>query len=539
MKNRNKIIAIGTLLLGIGSTLTAQTTIYDANRLMGSDLNGTARFVGMGGAMGALGGDISTMGTNPAGIGIYRSNDVMVSFGFTNVGAKDAGGAKIDKFHGSFDNAGFVFSSKVGNSTALRYVNFGFNYRRTKSFDRNMVMNGVFDQSQTTFMADILNLDANNNFDPWNPSHLEKKDAYENPDLPWIGILGYDSHLANPVFLNEKNDQGEDVKFFDGYAPYFRDGYKVKQAYTARERGGLHSYDFNIAFNFYDRFYLGATIGAYSVDYKRTSLYKEDFTDADGIGHGGYDLGNEYWVDGSGVDFKLGFIWRPIETSSFRIGGAIHTPTFFSLNERNNAFIDYNLDKDEFGKDVSGFKETVNQYGDLMDGEYKYNLVTPWKFNINTGFTAGSFAAFGFEYEYSNYSSATLKDPDGMKLQQTDDIRDMMKGVHTLRAGVELKLAPEFAFRLGYNHITASMKSDAFKFIQNNSVRTDTEYSNPGATNNYTFGCGYRGESFYVDMAYLFNTYKEEFYAFDNMNLKGTEITNSNHKVMLTVGMRF
>ena len=72
----NRILAICILLIGVGF-LNAQTTIYDANRWMGSDLNGTARFVGMGGAMGALGGDITTMGTNPAGIGIYRSNDVM------------------------------------------------------------------------------------------------------------------------------------------------------------------------------------------------------------------------------------------------------------------------------------------------------------------------------------------------------------------------------------------------------------------------------------------------------------------------------
>ena len=62
MKNIYRIIVFGTFLLGIGGMLNAQTTIYDANRLMGSDLNGTARFVGMGGAMGALGGDISTMG---------------------------------------------------------------------------------------------------------------------------------------------------------------------------------------------------------------------------------------------------------------------------------------------------------------------------------------------------------------------------------------------------------------------------------------------------------------------------------------------
>jgi hypothetical protein len=79
----------------------------------------------------------------------------------------------------------------------------------------------------------------------------------------------------------------------------------------------------------------------------------------------------------------------------------------------------------------------------------------------------------------------------------------MMKAVHTLRVGAEFKLAPEFAFRLGYNHITAPLKSDAFKYLPVNSMRTDTEFSNPGATNNYTLGCGYRGESFYVDMAYI------------------------------------
>ena len=63
-------------------------SIYDAAKLAEKDLNGTARFVGMGGAMGALGGDITTMGTNPAGIGIYRSNDVMTSFSFSAYGAE-------------------------------------------------------------------------------------------------------------------------------------------------------------------------------------------------------------------------------------------------------------------------------------------------------------------------------------------------------------------------------------------------------------------------------------------------------------------
>lgn len=63
-------------------------TIYDATNIAQKELNGTARFVGMGGAMGALGGDISTIGTNPAGIGIYRSNDAMLTFGYSMTGTE-------------------------------------------------------------------------------------------------------------------------------------------------------------------------------------------------------------------------------------------------------------------------------------------------------------------------------------------------------------------------------------------------------------------------------------------------------------------
>ena len=58
---------------------------YDAAALSTEDLNGTARYVGMGGAMDALGADISTIGTNPAGIGLFRKGQVSTSFGFVNL----------------------------------------------------------------------------------------------------------------------------------------------------------------------------------------------------------------------------------------------------------------------------------------------------------------------------------------------------------------------------------------------------------------------------------------------------------------------
>ena len=121
-------------------------SVYDGVKIADKDLNGTARFVGMGGAMGALGGDITTMGTNPAGIGIYRSNDVMTSFSYSAYGMEskyEGQKSTIDKNRWSFDNIGVVFATKIGNQTPLRYVNFGFNYKRSKSFYKNMSMSGM------------------------------------------------------------------------------------------------------------------------------------------------------------------------------------------------------------------------------------------------------------------------------------------------------------------------------------------------------------------------------------------------------------
>ena len=151
-----KIMTLTALAMFVSMGAGAQT-VYDATNIASKDLSGTARFVGMGGAMGALGGDISTIGTNPAGIGIYRSNDIVASFGYsiTDVESKYGGQTfNMGKNRWNFDNAGVVFSTKVGNVTSLRYVNFAFNYQRVKSFNRNMTMAGDLNgYSQTYQMA--------------------------------------------------------------------------------------------------------------------------------------------------------------------------------------------------------------------------------------------------------------------------------------------------------------------------------------------------------------------------------------------------
>ncbi len=547
MKNI-RLTIFAAFILGGYSALNAQT-LYDANRFMGSDLNGTARFVGMGGAMGALGGDISTMGTNPAGIGIYRSNDAMISFGFNKTNAKatlDKSVMETDKYHGSFDNAGLVISNKISNYGALRFVNFGFNYHKVKSFDKNMAMGGNMSYDYNGQVTPISQTDQFVALSQGLYSDLLNSDAaFTNVNVPWLGAMALRTHLIGTA--GGDNTYESNVGFtHDGegnvvYSPVFGN-------YSSKEKGGLYGYDFNVAFNLYDRIYIGATLGAYSVDYSRYSIYQENYNGD----VSNYSLENWYDTSGAGVDFKLGIIARPFETLPLRLGLAVHTPTWYSLEDRTSAIITSDVDMNSSGVIESDERFQYDTMDNPGESRTKYQLITPWKYNFSLGYTIGHSVALGAEYEYSDYSTAKLKYDDGTTMgPETNGIKTGLKGVNTWRFGAEFKIIPEFAFRLGYNHITSSMYSDDFKELPLNSIRTDTEFSNVKAANNYTLGIGYRGQCFYADLAYQYNTYKEDFYPFYN-NIydpgtktssivvpNATKVTNNKSQVLLTLGMRF
>nr|WP_302829056.1 outer membrane protein transport protein [uncultured Bacteroides sp.] len=573
-----KIITLAALGLLITAAPIAAQTVYDAAKIANKDLNGTARFVGMGGAMGALGGDISTIATNPAGIGIYRSNDAMVSFGLSAYGTEsNYMGNKInsDKVRASFDNAGFVLATKVGNATNLRYVNFGFNYHRAKSFYRNMSMSGQLGKlSQTSQMAaqasPSLTDPSIGGITNWG------NDPYNDPQIGWLSVMGYDGYLITDLIsqegLNEilKNNPG-----YNNYKPYIVNGNQVKNLkgdlmyitpgeyggigsngyadYRSTERGGIDQYDFNISFNINDRVYLGFTVGAYAIDYSKYTYYAEDY-----LGDQKYNLQSWNKIHGSGVDFKFGAIVRPFEYSPLRIGLAIHTPTFYSLDYKTNARLesdvindlDINNEMDVPSGNVGLYD--VNTY-DKLDGDMirQFHLQTPWTYNLSLGYTIGKSWALGAEYEYQDYSSMKFKDPEGYSdaFEYENSTTAMMKGVSTVRLGAEYKVIPQFALRAGYNYSSAIFNWDAYKSLPNNSIQTDTDFNNTKAMSNYTLGIGYRGSMFYADLAYKFSSYKSEFFPFVNelidkqevviVSPEPTKVKNTRSQVLLTLGIRF
>lgn len=525
-------------------------TIYDATNIAQKELNGTARFVGMGGAMGALGGDISTIGTNPAGIGIYRSNDAMLTFGYSMTGTESnyvGNKFETNKNRWSFDNAGFVIASKIGNHTPLRYVNFGFNYHKSKSFYKNMTMQGLMGSIDNQYVSQVRSMaqqatDAQNYvYNNYNQRlNWESKDIYQDNDAGWLGAVGYQGSL-----LFENSQEGA-PDFYDPYIPSEADAY-----FLSRERGGIDQYDFNISFNVNDRFYFGVTLGAYDVDYNKYSLYDEMYAyrwEGDGqIYEEGYSLESFNRIHGSGFDFKFGAIFRPIEDSPLRIGLAVHTPTYYKLTYTTGALLTSDLYLPDEAGNESPVRTTVDTYSALggRDMDCDFKLQTPWVFNASLGYTVGNNLALGAEYEYEDYSSMKFKYPEGDEMTwETRQADFNMKGVSTLRLGAEYKPIPAFSLRAGYNYSTAAYKKDAIKELPSNSINTDTDFANSKSMNTFTLGIGYRFSSFYADLAYKFDTYKSDFYPFYN-DINGlvtpptTEVTNTRSKVLFTLGMRF
>ena len=270
------------------------------------------------------------------------------------------------------------------------------------------------------------------------------------------------------------------------------------------------------------------TIGAYDVNYKKYSSYDENY------GETGYLLESWNKIGGSGFDFKLGAIVRPIESSPLRFGVSVHSPTFYKLTLTTSS----RMVSDVFLGDKLT-RTTIDTYDLVGDMNREYSFRTPWTYNFSLGYTVGSSLAIGAEYEYENYSTMRFNYPEGDAMTWENDQTSMLKGVSTVRVGAEYKVIPQFAFRLGYNYSTSAFKEDAFKNLPYNSISTDTDFANAQALSNYTIGIGYRGSLLYADLAYKYSTYKEKFYAFEDIYLNKTDVTNTRSQVLFTIGMRF
>jgi len=457
-------------------TITAQaqdTYINERITNSSSDVIGTARYVGMGGALGALGADMSVISWNPAGIGLIRKNDISLTFGGTwgKSHINEEGRGK-----GTLDQTGFVYNIKTSNSTCP-YINFAFNYQKKINFNHN-------------FYADNTNLGGLSQMD-----QLAGLTDFVTDNNTSLAGLAYD----NNFFLSAGKFMYNNIR-------------ASSNEFTHHSEGSLQSFDFNLSTNINDRAFIGLTVGIDNMRYRGWNSYWEFQNN-----EYNHDVYNDIHISGTGVNFKLGTIIRPLEDSPFRFGLTIETPTWFDL--RNSTVMNLN-----------------DYYIDGVESYLKFKLRSPWKFRTGIGSTIGTVFAWDIDYEFADYVGMSMSYPDDsyysydINSNAQKDVamnrhsRETLRGTHTLRVGLEANASKNLSFRLGYNLSTSAYeKNVSFDQLQiaeygSTAMRdyaTNTNYMRLGNTNILTLGMGYRTKNFYFDLAYKIRNQKGDFYAFD------------------------
>ena len=543
-----KILSIMTAAM-LGTAVSAQET-YDNAQLASKDLNGTARYVGMGGAMEALGADLSTIGTNPAGIGMFRRSMVAGSFGFNSQqDAKSFGNS--NKTNMSFDQAGFVYSMRSGRHTML---NFGFNYTKSKNFDQILTAAGRLNNASQNKLSAMKNANGVYTLQDKNNGLVSNSGAYSQADYLYSNVLfnHYDANNPNDPNNATLTDKGVIVNQTTGLPVYYNaTGYDFGRSTT----GYIGQYDFNVSGNSNDRFYWGFTVGIYDVHYNGSSLYSESLVDGN-TAIGDVAMNDERKITGTGFDVKAGLIFRPAEESPFRIGLYVHTPTWYDLTTRNYTVLNNN---------------TNEAYGSTERGKssesYDFKFYTPWRFGVSLGHTVGNYLALGATYEYADYTTNDIRVNDGGEVDywgnyyetssrdeaMKQNIKNSLKGVHTVKLGMEFKPEKNFAVRLGYNYQSAMYNKNGFKDGSLESYGTyyasTTDYTNWKDTHRFTAGVGYNYGKFSFDLAYQYSQTNGDFYPFmsyvDNSEPKfdnvcdAVKVSNKRNQLLFTVGYKF
>ena len=502
------------ILLSILPAGMAAQNMYEIAPLMQNDLTGTSRYISMGGSMGALGADISVMGSNPAGIALYRSSDFSFtgSMGFNNVKSTYNGNCvKSDNTNFDVESFGAVLASKVEDFSNLKYLNFGIGYRRKNGLANEFSVAGpAFGYSQQYAIRELYDT---------RKFKLDQIGKYDYDKLYnyWLPMLA--------TYANIGDTDGNLITRPDGSLIYE----PTDIEFHSEERGGATEVDFNFAANIGDRFYWGATLSLVNVDYTINSLYYE-IDDAGDI----YSIGNYKHIEGNGYNIKLGAIWRPFRYSPFKLGFAVHTPTWYELNNCSYSDIE-----GPFGD----FYDTRDYelYGGHVETESKWS--SPWRYLASASYTFSTFMALNVDYEYTDYSTAKYKFVGlGSAKGQNEEIACNLKEQHTVRIGAEVNLGDGITLRGGYLYSTSPFKTDAYKEMLNMQVtETATDYNNRYSKEAVTLGGGYRGKTFYFDMAYVFDTQESDFYPyFDPQEPNpAAKMEYSNHTVTATLGMRF
>ncbi len=561
-----------TALMSLTVVAASAQTMYDGLTFSQNNYYGTARSIGMGNAMTAVGGDLGSIGINPAGSAVAGYSQFTITPNLTissmnaSYSAYPVGGA--DKFTNetnknltrfSMPNLGLTFSWDTGNRSGLKSVTYGFIVNGTNNYTGKMLGGGRNDKtsyiSSMAVAADGYDIDFLNGYRDSQGGSIDTWDnAYYNPDdrgsyAPWnvianaqAGSISNYGSASDPSYYwryigategyentGETDEDGNCI--YNIYLPG-----ALNQSYGRKVTGSKYDAMLNLGFNFGDTFFVGANLGITSLNYNYDEYFKEaaedpsafgiDFGDGKTTCFSDYRTRYSYTADGNGVYGKFGFLWRP--AGGIRVGAAIQTPTIMEINERWIQDVNVNYTNSQY-----------NGSAQTPEGSYSYRLRSPYRFNAGAAFTFAGMALVSADYEMTDYSTMKFMSKDGgwdsTYDTLNDEIRDCMGVSHMIRIGAEFKPTPEFAVRAGYNFTTTP------EYVSEGCITTKLN----DRINAFSVGLGYSSNgSFFADIAARLMLLADEYvspYANYLSDLDSPLILNKRdiYSVTATFGWRF
>lgn len=477
---------ISALLLSVFSLPVLAQNESDALRFSQTYSGGTARSMGLSGAFGALGGDASSLGINPGGIGVYRASEFTITTGvnYDAVNSGYLGNSYEDyKYKLNLSNLAYVYTYNTKKNTGWVSASFGIGYNRLADFNRNI---SIIGRNATGSLLDEFVNNFNNG--------LPNDDHFYYEDLAW----------ATDVILKDNNTGqfGSDYTY-EGY------GQTIEKNIVTK--GGIGEFDFSFGANYGHMVYLGATIGVQRVAYEEVNDHSE-FDDKKTLEYlKSFSFREHFNAYGTGINFKIGTIIKPIDF--LRIGLAVHTPTFYSINSEFYTSMNSSFDQ--------GTPAEMDTTTTLAVSDFTLN--TPFKAIGSLAFVFDKYGLFSLDYEFVDYTKARFRSDESNFNNQNTNIRTFYRTTANIRAGLEGRLGP-FSARVGYGYYGSPYKDNP------DYLNYDYSY------HSYSAGLGVRGKSVFFDLAYVLNKSNEEHRLFLN-DIATLDIQQS--KIMATLGFRF
>ena len=555
-----KKIVFAILLCGLPLMINAQYS-FDVLQMSQTELRGTSRFQSMAGAFGALGGDLSTLTQNPAGIGVYRNSDLGITLGL-DFNSTKAGVTTNSQTKFNVNNVGYVGAIRLDSETVPN-LNFGFTYNRLQSFNRHYT-GGVANigSSMSNYIADMfVNVNPNgpfsyvdlyweDDFDPYFDWVYDDALGRYKGYAPWAAVTTFDMQTTNDGYVGIINTNGDIMQGLYGQNT------RGNAYYEVDERG--HADEYNIAFggNIANKVYFGLDFGILDLDYKGVQAYEEELTNpmimaddedlfysdiTDENTRADWGLYNYKHSEGTGVNFKLGLIWRP--TQALRIGAAFHTPTFYDM--RDTYGVSAKLIGYQNGERLYSASKSSNAGHDYSS---TYTIRTPWRFIGSVAGVIGTSGIVSVDYEYVANQTMRIGDDRGNEYTDvTYDVKQYFKPSHIIRVGGEYRLNPNWSLRAGYSFKSSQVKKGVDDYEYNISTSTtNPSYQYDNTVQHITCGVGYRYKSFYTDLAYVHKIRESVYNAFSPINDEfgydpnvSADVKDNNNRISLTLGVRF